>query len=77
MKPKGRLNRKEERLLRTAAVKLIHIIFTEIIHSFVTHIINCGYDFVIINISQDQGSILTGTLAVMQLDLDLLSSQLQ
>lgn len=58
---------------------MIHIIFTEIIYSFVTHIINCGYDFVIINISQDQGSILTGTLAVMQLDLDLdlLSSQLQ
>ena len=58
-------------LLRTAAVKLIHIIFTEIIHLFFTHIINCGYDFVVINISQDHASILTGTLVLMQLDLDL------
>lgn len=50
MKPKRRLNRKEHRLLRNVAMKLIHIIFTEIIRSFVAPIINCGCDF-IINIS--------------------------
>lgn len=65
-------------MLRNAAMKLIQIIFTEIIHSFVTPIINCGYDF-IINISQDQASISTGTSVVMQLvlELDLICLRLQ
>lgn len=41
--------------------------------------INCGYVLVIINTSQDQGSILTGILVVMQLDffVDLITLQLQ
>lgn len=64
MKPKRRLNRREEKLLRNAAMKLIYIIFTEIIHSFVTPIISCGH-YLSLNISQYQASISTGTSVVM------------
>lgn len=59
-------------------MKLIHVICTDIFHSFVISTINCGYDF-ITNISQDQACISTGTSVVMQLvlELDLISLQLQ
>lgn len=45
-------------------MKLIYIIFTEIIHSFVTPIISCGH-YLSLNISQYQASISTGTSVVM------------
>lgn len=63
MKPKRRLTRKEQK--KNAAMKLIHVILTEIIHSVGTPIINSGYDF-ITNINQDQASTSTGTSVVVQ-----------